>query len=78
VVVSYTITYNVSDGNTSIVINSTNPRNYLIAPLEEHTWYKFELFASTSSGSGPYTTLMTRTDISGTQLSPVDAAELVN
>ena len=68
VLISYTITYNVSDGNISTVVNTTNPRNYLIAHLEEHMWYTFELFASTSVGGGPYTTLTTRTDISGIYL----------
>ena len=68
VLVSYTITYNASDENVSIVVNSASPRNYLIAHLEEHTWYRFELFASTSIGGGPYTTLTIRTDISGTQV----------
>ena len=65
ILLSYTITYNVSNGNISIVVNATNPRNYLIAHLEEHTWYRLELFASTRVGSGPYTTLTTRTDIDG-------------
>ena len=74
VLISYTITYNVSDGNISTVINSTNPRSHLIAQLEEHTWYRFELFASTSVGSGPHATLITRTDIAGTQLSPIETA----
>ena len=76
ILLSYTITYNASNGNISIMVNATHPRNYLTAQLEEHTWYRFELLASTRVGGGPYTTLTTRTDIDGIHI-PYKRALLV-
>ena len=67
VILSYTITYNTSDGNVSCVVNSSEPRNVVIAQLQEHTWYRFEIVATTRIGNGPYATITTRTDISGTR-----------
>ena len=65
IILSYTITYNTSDGDISLVQNSTDPRDIIVADLQEHTWYRFEIVASTRVGSGPSAYLTTRTDISG-------------
>ena len=65
VLVSYTITYNTSNGNVSQTKDATDPREVVIGSLEEHTRYKFEIVASTRIGSGPSVSLITRTDISG-------------
>ena len=65
ILLSYTIKYNTSNGNISRVVNSTEPRDIIIAELQEHTWYRFEIVASTRIGDGPYTYLTARTDISG-------------
>ena len=65
VLVSYTITYNTSNGNVSQTEDATDPREVVIGSLEEHTRYKFEIVASTRIGSGPSVSLITRTDISG-------------
>ena len=66
VLVSYTITYNTSDGNISIVKSSTETREVVVGDLEEHTRYMFAIVASTQIGSGPSASVVTRTDISGT------------
>ena len=66
VLLSYTVIYNTSNGNRSRVVNSTEPRDIVIAELQEHTWYRFVILASTRIGDGPYAYLTARTDISGT------------
>ena len=66
VLLSYTITYNISNGNISVDQNSTDPREVVVADLEEHTRYTFVIVASTRIGSGPSASVTTRTDISGT------------
>ena len=65
IILSYTITYNTSLGNVSRVENSTEARDIVITNLQEHTWYGFEIVASTRIGDGPYAYVIRRTDISG-------------
>ena len=65
IILSYTITYNTSLGNVSRVVDSTEPRDIVITDLQENTWYKFEIIASTRIGDGPYTYVIARTDITG-------------
>ena len=66
IIVSYTVTYNISgENNISIVVDSSDPQVLIIAQLQEHTWYRFEVFASTRIGDGPYATVTSRTDIAG-------------
>ena len=65
VLLSYSITYNASGGNISIVKNSSDPRYLVVAGLQEYTLYRFEIVASTRVGSGPYAYKVIRTDISG-------------
>ena len=55
IILSYTITYNTSHGDVSHVQSSTEPRVIIIDGLQEHTWYRFEIFASTRIGAGPQT-----------------------
>jgi receptor-type tyrosine-protein phosphatase Q len=64
VLISYNITYNTSDSNISRFEYATDPREVVIGGLEEHTRYRFEIFASTRIGRGPAVSLITRTDIS--------------
>ena len=65
IVLSYNITYNTSYGHISHVQNSSEPRVIVIDGLQEHTWYRFEIFASTRIGAGPEAYIIARTDLSG-------------
>ena len=46
-----------------------DPRYCIVADLQEHTLYRFEIVASTRVESGPYAYKITRTDISGIYVS---------
>ena len=61
----YNITYNTSYGSVSHFQSSTEPRLIIIRGLEEYTWYRFEIFASTRVGAGPETYVIARTGLSG-------------
>ena len=63
-ILSYNITYNTSYGNVSHVQSSTELR-LIVHGLEEYTWYRFEIFASTRVGAGPETYIIARTGLSG-------------
>ena len=66
VILSYTISYNISNGNIKIHNqSSTDPEIVVIDGLQEYTWYKFEIFASTRIGAGPQAYVIARTGISG-------------
>ena len=65
IISSYTITYNTSYGSVSHVQSSTEPRLIVIDGLQEHTWYRFEIFASTRVGGGPQAYVIARTGLSG-------------
>ena len=62
VLVSYTITYNTSE---DFVSRTEALESVAVGGLEENTWYRFDIVASTRIGSGPSASLTTRTDISG-------------
>ena len=62
VLVSYTITYNTSE---DLVSRTEALESVEVGGLEENTWYRFDIVASTRIGSGPSASLTTRTDISG-------------
>ena len=65
IILSYTITYNTLYGNVFYVQSSIEPRLIVIDGLQEHTWYRFEIFASTRVGGGPQAYLIARTHPSG-------------
>jgi hypothetical protein len=67
VLVSYTITYNTSE---DLVSRTEALESVEIGGLEENTWYRFYIVASTRIGSGPSASLTTRTDISVPHLPP--------
>ena len=62
VLVSYTITYNTPE---DFVSRTEALESVAVGGLEENTWYRFDIVASTRIGSGPSASLTTRTDISG-------------
>ena len=53
IIVSYNISYNLSEVPVSVLVDAEDGNNYLVTGLNEHTVYSFEIFASTRVGPGP-------------------------
>jgi receptor-type tyrosine-protein phosphatase Q len=75
-ILSYNITYNTSYGNVSHVQSSTELR-LIVHGLEEYTWYRFEIFASTRVGAGPETYVIARTGLSEPDAPPIEVSSEV-
>jgi len=69
IVVSYNITYNLSEVTVSVLVDAEDGNNYLVTGLNEHTAYAFEIFASTRVGPGPSTRATIRTPDTSNQCS---------
>ena len=52
-IVSYTVTYNLTQPETSVVVRSGE--QYTVMGLDPYSYYQFRVFASTSAGDGPPT-----------------------
>ena len=59
VIISYTVTYNISGGSTSFV---TESQSVTLENLDEYTVYAIYVAASTRIGTGPSTQVYGRTD----------------
>ena len=66
IVISYNITYNLSEiirfsVLSSVLVGAEDGTSYLVTGLNEYTTYELEIFASTRIGPGPSTQATART-----------------
>jgi len=55
IIISYNITYNLSEMLASVLVDAEHGKKYVVTELDEYTVYRFEIFASTRVGPGPST-----------------------
>ncbi len=61
IIVSYTVFYNLTGGNVSIIVDVLSGRRYVVSELVAYTYYEFVITAETKIGSGPTTTIVIQT-----------------
>jgi len=61
IIISYNITYNLSEMLASVLVDTEYGKKYVVTELDEYTVYRFEIFASTRVGPGPSTQATART-----------------
>ena len=61
IIISYNITYNLSEMLASVLVDAEYGKKYVVTELDEYTVYRFEIFASTRVGPGPSTQATART-----------------
>ena len=64
IILSYTISYNVSADQPNELFNVSNT-SVIITGLEEFTYYNVSVGAATVNGTGPFTSVVERTDSDG-------------
>ncbi len=61
IIVSYTLSYNITSGNFSTVIDVLTGRMHTLSGLDAYTYYEVTITAETKVGSGPATSIVVRT-----------------
>ncbi len=61
IIVSYTLSYNITSGNVSIVIDVLTGRMHTLSGLDAYTYYEVTIMAETEIGSGPATSIVVQT-----------------
>ena len=61
VIVSYTVSYNLTSRNVTVVVDASFGTQYTISGLDAYTYYECLITAETKVGSGPAGSVIIRT-----------------